>query len=120
MPSLIEHLTTAFYIAAWFGFSIFFALACLGGWISLKVIGISWRVTYARWRWMKYKREIDENGNLLFSHKLANEFIREANKTMATEPTPPPNPYAPNTTNGQQTTQASGGSRQEGTKRKMQ
>ena len=118
MPSLIEHLTTAFYIAAWFGFLIFLSLASLGGWICLKVIGISWRVTYARWRWKKYQREVDENGNLLFSHELANKFIREANKTMASEPTPPPNPFRPEPTHTQQdakktTTKADGGRRKD-------
>lgn len=120
MPSLIEHLTLAFYIAAWLGFAVFLVIACLGGWITLKVIGISWRVTYARWRWKKYQLEIEGNKNYLFANKLANEFIREANKTMATEPTPPPNPYATHTQDGQQTSQASGGSRKEGTKRKVQ
>lgn len=98
MQSLIEHLTLAFYIAAWLGFSVFVILASVGGWLAVKIITVSWRVTYARWRWKKYQREIDENKNYLFAHKLANEFIREANKTAATEPPPPPNPFAPQPT----------------------
>lgn len=118
MPSLIEHLTTAFFIAAWLGFAIFLGLAAFGGWLMVKIITVSWRVTYARWRWKKYQREIDENKNLLFAHKLANEFIREANKTAATEPTPPPNPFAPQPTqqdakNQEVGSQARGGRRKE-------
>lgn len=103
MPSLTESLGIFFTIASWIGFTAFAVCALFGGWIIVQVVIVTFRVAYARWRWKKYQLEIS-NGNLLFAHKLANHFIREANKTEATEPK---NPHTPTHTNEQAQTKGS-------------
>ncbi len=85
MPSLTDTLVALFIVGAVIGFTFFSILAAYGGWIMVKVLTITWRVAYARWRWKRYQREMEE-GNLLFAHKLSQEFIREINKTAVTEP----------------------------------
>lgn len=60
-----------------------------------QILYITIRLAFARWRWRAYQKNI-EDGNLMLAHELAQKFIREANKTEATEPRD--NPYAPNNT----------------------
>ncbi len=115
MPSLTDTLASLFIVGAVIGFAFFSVLAAYGGWLLCKVLMITGRVAYARWRWKRYQREM-EAGNLLFAHKLSQEFIREINKTALTEPvggnpfgfgtTPNPTPNTQTNDNGK--TQAQG------------
>jgi hypothetical protein len=93
MPSLTDTAYAFFLIGAWIGFTAFTFAGLVGGWLIWKIVMITARVAYARWRWKKFQREVDVNGNLLLAKELAEHFIRENNKTAATEPKV--NPYAP-------------------------
>jgi len=92
MPSLTNAFDTFFTIAAWIGFTAFTVCALFGGWMFGHIIVITAKLTYSRWRWKKYQRAISEDNNYLLAHELSQHFIREINKTEATEPKV--NPYA--------------------------
>jgi hypothetical protein len=118
MPSLTDTLVSLFIVGAVIGFIFFSILAAYGGWILVKVLTITWRVAYARWRWKRYQREMEE-GNLLFANKISQEFIREINKTALTEPVggnpfgfgKPTTPNTQTNDNGKPQSQASGSPR---------
>jgi len=86
MPSLTDTAYGFFLVGAWIGFTAFTLAGLVGGWLIWKIVMITAQVAYARWRWKKFQREVDVNGNLLLAKELAEKFIRENNKTAATEP----------------------------------
>jgi hypothetical protein len=93
MPSLTNSFDIFLTVASWIGFALFTVCALFGAWFLGHIIVITAKLTYARWRWKKYQRAISEDGNYLLAHELSQHFIREINKTEATEPKV--NPYAP-------------------------